>query len=99
MEPPGKRLGCTTNESVDMASRSPPGKVSTAPSPSDSSSRVAERLHEYRVDQRGRGLTARSVRQVHVVVEQPGTAPAEHFDPLDHLAFGEPRPRRQVFAC
>ena len=26
MEPPGKRLGCTTNESVDIASRSPPGR-------------------------------------------------------------------------
>src|SRR5277367_4003824 len=37
MEPPGKRLGCTTNESVDIAIRSPLGKVSTAPSPSDSS--------------------------------------------------------------
>ncbi len=38
MDPPGKRLGCTTNESVDIASRSPPGSVRTAPSPSDSSS-------------------------------------------------------------
>src|SRR5947209_3144712 len=37
MEPPGKHLGCTTNESVDIASRSPPGSVITAPSPSDSS--------------------------------------------------------------
>ena len=36
-EPPGKRLGCTTNESVDIAIRSPLGNVSTALSPSDSS--------------------------------------------------------------
>ena len=33
IEPPGKRSGCTTNESVDIASR-PPGAASTAPSPS-----------------------------------------------------------------
>src|SRR5271167_3029997 len=37
MEPPGKRLGCTTNESVDIAIRSPLGKETTAPSPSASS--------------------------------------------------------------
>ena len=97
MEPPGKRLGCTTNESVDMAIRSPLGRVSTAPSPSDSSSRVAERLHEHRVDQCRRGLSARPVRQGHVVVEQPRTAPAERLDALDDLAFGEAWPRRKVF--
>ena len=36
--PAGKTSGCTTNESVENASRSPEGRVSTAPSPSCSSS-------------------------------------------------------------
>ena len=38
IEPPGKRRGETTNESVLKASRSPEGSVRTAPSPSCSSS-------------------------------------------------------------
>ncbi len=37
IDPPGKRSGETTNESVLNASRSPDGRVSTAPSPSCSS--------------------------------------------------------------
>ncbi|EUA33979.1 hypothetical protein I552_4760 [Mycobacterium xenopi 3993] len=37
IEPPGKLLGCTTNESVDNTSRSPLGRLTTAPSPSGSS--------------------------------------------------------------
>ncbi len=37
IDPPGKRSGCTTNESVENASRSPDGRVSTAPSPRSSS--------------------------------------------------------------
>ncbi len=60
--------------------------------------RVAERLHEHRVHQRRRRLAARAVRQGHVVVEQARATPAERLDPLDHLALGEPRPRRKVFA-
>ena len=96
IEPPGKRLGCTTNESVRHRHALSAGQREDRAVAERLEQRVTKRLDEHRVHQRRRGLAARAVRQGHMVVEQPGAAPAERLDPLDHVAFGEPRPRRTI---
>ena len=87
IEPPGKRRGCTTKESVDIARR-PPGAVSTRAV----AELVAERLDEHRVDERGRGLAARPVRERDDLVLEPGPTAAERVDPADDLGLGEDGP-------
>ena len=66
IEPPGKRRGCTTNESVDIASL-PAGSGEHGAV----AELVAERLHEHRVHERGRGLAARAVRERDDLVLEP----------------------------
>ena len=83
IEPPGKRSGCTTNESVDNARRAAAAAVSTAPSPE----LVAERLEEHRVDQRGRRLAAGAVGQRDDLVVQPGPTAAERLDAVEDLGL------------
>ena len=93
IEPPGKRRGCTTNESVENASRSPPGSGEHG-AVAELLQLVAERLDEHRVHERGRGLAARPVRERDDLVLEPRPAAAERLDPADDLAPRRRRARR-----
>ncbi len=88
IEPPGKRSGFTTNESVVNARRSPLGSarrrgVIERPALVP----VVERIEEHGVEQRGRRLAAGTVCQCHDLVGEAGPAPAERLDALEHGRF------------
>ena len=107
IEPPGKRSGLTTNESVLKASRSPDGRVRQAPSASGAEGVVGERVDEHGVDQGGRRLAAGAVGQGDDLVGEARAAAAERLDPVEHrrlpvadgrpagvLTVARPRPER-----
>ena len=84
IEPPGKRSGCTTNESVLNARRSPLGERQRRGVGQRPGLAVDERIEEHGIDQRGRGLAAGAVGERHDVVAQPRAAAAELGDAVEH---------------
>ena len=94
MDPPGKRSGCTTKESVVKASRSPPGSDSVAASASGIRSSPANASSEHRVDEGGRRLAAGPVGHRHQLVGQSGRSPPVGLDAVEDprlaVAHGQP---------
>ena len=85
IDPPGKRSGETTNESVLNASRSPDGSVSTAPSPSCSSSGFLNASMKTASTRAADDLPPAPCASVTTSSTSRGAAFADGRDPVDDL--------------
>ena len=96
IEPPGKRSGCTTKESVLNASRSPPGSVSVAASGSGPGSSLAKASRKTASTSAADALPPAPWASVTTSSLQPRPASPERLDAIEHrrLAAVGSGPRR-----
>ena len=83
-DPPGKRSGLTTKESVLKARRSPDGQRKHGGVGLGGQGVVGEGRQEDGIEQGRRRLAAGAVGQGDHLVEQSGPAPAKGLDALEH---------------
>ena len=103
IEPPGKKRGRTTKESVLNARRSPPGRSRQAASLKDDSVSLAKASTNTASTSAADDFPPGTVGERHDLVGEARATPAKRLDALEHLCFarfsGHARPTGSLSDC